>query len=378
MLSIESYRARAQKLLSSAGITINGPQPFDIEIHNARFYRRVFLQGLLGLGESYMDGWWDCDHLDGFFYRVNQLQPAIGRGVTGSWNDVRNCIFNQQTRRRARKVAEEHYDFGNELFEATLGPTMGYTCGYWKNAENPDQAQQHKFELICRKLGLQPGMKLLEIGCGWGELLRIAAATYGVRAVGVTNSEEQVPAIEERCRALPVEVMLADYREVRLQNEFDAVAIVGMIEHVGHKNHRALMEVVHRALKPGGLFVLHTIGNNHTRLIAEPWIHRYIFPNGLTPSERQIATAKEGLFITQDFHNFGLDYDPTLMAWWGNFEANWPDLLARFPGKYDQRFYRMWRFYLLSCAGSFRAGGPQLWQYVFSKGKLPEVYRAVR
>jgi cyclopropane-fatty-acyl-phospholipid synthase len=187
-----------------------------------------------------------------------------------------------------------------------------------------------------------------------------------------------VPAIEERCRGLPVEIVLSDYRDLAFHAEFDAVAIVGMIEHVGYRNHRTIMEVVHRVLRPGGLFLLHTIGNRTTNLIAEPWIQKYIFPNGLTPSERQIAIAREGLFNTHDFHNFGLDYDPTLLAWWHNFEAHWPELQRRYPDKYDERFYRMWRFYLLSSAGGFRAGGPQLWQYVFSKGTLGEVYRSVR
>jgi cyclopropane-fatty-acyl-phospholipid synthase len=373
-----SFKAKAQTLLSRTGITINGSQPYDIQIHDDRFYRRVLMQGSLGLGESYMDGWWDCDQLDEFFYRVTPLQSDISRGWTDVWNRLLNKITNRQDRRGARKVAEEHYDFGNELFEATLGPTMAYTCGYWRHANSLDEAQQHKFELICRKLNLRPGMRFLEIGCGWGELLRTAAAEFGATVVGITNAQEHIAAVERRCVGLPVEVRLADYRQLDVENEFDAVAIVGMIEHVGYKNHRTIMETVQRALKPGGLFVLHTIGNNITRTIAEPWIHKYIFPNGLSPSEAQITAAKEGLFTTHDFQNFGLYYDPTLMAWWDNFEANWPELRARFPGKYDERFYRMWRFYLLSCAGAFRAGGPQLWQYVFSKGKLPEVYQAVR
>jgi cyclopropane-fatty-acyl-phospholipid synthase len=373
-----AFRATAEKLLAGADIIIDGPRPWDIQVHDPRFYRRVFLQGSLGLGESYMDGWWDCEQLDEFICRVKHLQDRIGKGWTGRWNDLRNRHVNHQTVRRARRVAEVHYDLGNELFEATLGPTMAYTCGYWSDASDLDDAQRRKFRLICRKLGLKEGMRLLEIGCGWGELLRIAAAEFGVSAVGVTNSLEQLPAIRERCRGLPVDIRLGDYRELALAEEFDAVAIVGMIEHVGYRNYRTLMEIVHRALRPGGLFVLHTIGNNTTNLVAEAWIQKYIFPNGLTPSERQIAAAREGLFITHDMHNFGLDYDPTLMAWLQNFERNWPTLQRDYPRSYDDRFYRMWRFYLLSCAGGFRAGGPQLWQFVFSKGPLREIYRSVR
>jgi cyclopropane-fatty-acyl-phospholipid synthase len=378
MSSIRPSKARAQALLERAGVTIDGPAPYDIQVHDERVFRRVFMQGSLGLGESYMDGWWDCVALDEFICRVKRLHSVVGRGWTGTLNDVRNRIINAQTRRRARRVAERHYDFGNELFEATLGTTMGYTCGYWKNACDGDQAQRDKFALVCRKLGLQGGMRLLEIGCGWGELLRTAAADFGASVVGITNSREQVPAIEQRCRRLPVNVVLSDYRDVAFDREFDAVAIVGMIEHVGYRNYRTLMEVVHRALKPGGLFLLHTIGNTTTQSTAEPWIQKYIFPNGLTPSERQLAAASEGLFLTHDVQNFGLDYDPTLMAWWRNFEANWPALRQQYPHKYDDRFYRLWRFYLLSCAGGFRAGGPQLWQYVYSKGTLASVYRAVR
>jgi cyclopropane-fatty-acyl-phospholipid synthase len=373
-----SFGTRAEQLLAAGGIAIDGPQPWDIQVHDERVYARVLLQGTLGLGESYMDGWWDCDQLDEFICRAKHLEGPVGKGLTSRWNDLRSRWLNQQTIRRARRVAEAHYDLGNELFEATLGPTMAYTCGYWKRATTLDEAQRDKFRLICRKLGLGPGMRLLEIGCGWGELLRIAAAEFGASAVGVTHSKEQVPAIRERCQGLPVDVVLADYRELKLENEFDAVAIVGMIEHVGYRNHRALMKVVHRALKPGALFVLHTIGNRTTSLIAEAWIQKYIFPNGLTPSEQQIATATEGLFITHDMHNFGRYYDPTLMAWWRNFERNWPELKRTHPDRYDDRFFRMWRFYLLSCAGGFRAGGPQLWQFVFSKGPLREVYRSVR
>lgn len=378
MIGMRSFQAMMRELLAGVGITLNGPEAFDPQVHDDRFYLRLMLQGSLGLGESYMDGWWACDQLDEFFRRVIRLQAQAGHGLPGWIGDMRGRFFNLQTRRRARQVADEHYNFDNRLFEVTLGPTMGYTCGYWRDTTDPDQAQRQKFDLVCRKLALQPGQRLLEIGCGWGGLLSMAAAQYGVEAVGITNSEEQL--LYARCRTLhlPVEVRLADYRDLPYTEEFDAVAVVGMIEHVGHRNHRRFMAAAHRALKPGGLFLLHTIGNHVSRWVTEPWMNRYIFPNGLIPSEVQIARAREGLFVTQDLQNFGLYYDPTLMAWWRNFEEGWGQLRGKDPVKYDERFYRMWRYYLLSCAGAFRAGNLQLWQYVFSKGPRAEVYQAVR
>jgi cyclopropane-fatty-acyl-phospholipid synthase len=189
--------------------------------------------------------------------------------------------------------------------------------------------------------------------------------------VGVTISSEQAQWAKNRYRGLPLEFRLQDYREIR--GKFDRVVSIGMFEHVGRKNYRTYMEIAANSLEEGGLFLLHTIGKNDRRSTPDPWIDKYIFPNGDLPSCGQIGDAVDGLFVVEDLHNFGSDYDKTLMAWHANFEAAWPE----FESALGQRFYRMWRYYLLSCAGAFRARDIQLWQWVLSKNGVHGGYRRV-
>ncbi|RQH00144.1 cyclopropane fatty acyl phospholipid synthase [Paraburkholderia dinghuensis] len=358
-------------LLAQADVKLDGTRAWDMRVHDARVPERLLALGNLGLGEAYMDGQWDCDRLDEFFARVlrarldEQIDPA--RLV---FHALKARLMNRQTARRAWRVGQQHYDLGNAFYEAMLDRRMTYTCGYWSGgATTLDEAQEAKLDLICRKLGLEPGMRLLDIGCGWGSLMRFAAERYGVSCVGVTVSKEQAALGAERCKGLPVEFRLQDYRA--LDERFDRVASVGMFEHVGSKNHRTYMEVAHRCLADGGLFLLHTIGKNRRDTTPDPWIDKYIFPNGELPAISQIADASGGLFVAEDLHNFGADYDRTLMAWHANFEAAWP----HFEAQLGQRFYRMWRYYLLSCAGAFRVRDIQLWQWVFSKKGLLGGYR---
>ncbi len=359
------------QLLARADVKLGGTRPWDIRLLDERVPERVLALGNLGFGEAYMDGQWECDRLDEFFARVlrahvdEQIEPA--RLV---FHALRARLLNRQTVRRAWKVGEHHYDIGNAFYEAMLDRRMAYTCGYWSGgAKTLDEAQEHKLDMICRKLGLRPGMTLLDIGCGWGSLMQFAAERYGVRCVGVTVSKEQAELGAERCKGLPVEFRLQDYRE--LDERFDRIASVGMFEHVGPKNYRAYMEVARRCLADDGLFLLHTIGKNRRDTTPDPWIDKYIFPNGVLPTIGQIADASGGLFVTEDLHSFGADYDRTLMAWHANFERAWP----RFEAQMGERFYRMWRYYLLLCAGAFRARETQLWQWVFSKGGAAGGYR---
>lgn len=363
-----------QQLLSSAGITVNGSNPWDITVHNNKFYQRVLGQGSLGLGESYMDGWWDCQQLDEFFYRVlsTDLDKKVRNNPALLFEFVVARVFNRQSKSRAFQIGERHYDLGNDLFMNMLDGRMAYSCGYWTDAQTVDEAQEAKLDLICRKLGLQPGTKVLDIGCGWSSFGKFAAEKYGANVVGVTVSNEQVELGKITCNGLPVEIRLQDYRDVKEQ--FDHIVSVGMIEHVGYKNYRTFMEVVHRCLKDDGLFVLHTIGGNKSVKTVEPWINRYIFPNGMLPSVKQLGSAIEGLFVMEDWHSFGADYDKTLMAWQANFENNWNKLKPN----YNERFHRMWNYYLLSCAGSFRARKNQLWQIVLSKKGVHGGYKSVR
>jgi cyclopropane-fatty-acyl-phospholipid synthase len=285
---------------------------------------------------------------------------------------MRNTLMNPQSYRRAFQVGEHHYDTGNDIFEAMLDSSMSYSCGYWAEADDLEQAQFNKLDLICRKLELQPGEKLLDIGCGWGGMAKHAAEHYGVEVTGVTVSREQQKLALERCKGLPVEIELKDYRD--LTGHFDKVVSVGMFEHVGPKNYATYFDTALRLMKDDGLFLLHTIGDYTTCHGTDAWIEKYIFPNGKLPSARQLAAAVEDRFLIEDWHNFGPDYDKTLMAWWNNFDAAWPEL----KGNYDERFYRMWKYYLLCCAGMFRAKQGQLWQLVLSKRQRPAVYRSVR
>lgn len=243
-----------------------------------------------------------------------------------------------------------------------LDPYMQYSCGYWKDATTLEAAQEAKLDMICRKLELKPGMTLLDIGCGWGGLSEFAARHYGVSVHGVTISAEQQKMAQERCKDLDVTILLQDYRDLNLS--FDRIVSVGMFEHVGPKNYATYFDVVARNLKPDGLFLLHTIGSNHTDLNVDPWIDKYIFPNGCLPSVMHIAQTSEPHFVMEDWHNFGVDYDTTLMAWYERFLESWPQL----ESNYDERFKRMFTYYLNACAGAFRSRDIQLWQVVFSRG----------
>ena len=364
----------AAELFSRAGIEVGGNDPWDIIVHNEAFYERVLAWGSLGLGESYMDGWWDCEQLDEFFYRVlrTDIESQVKQNRVLLVNVLWARLFNMQSKKRAFQIGERHYDTGNDLFMKMLDKRMTYSCGYWPKADSLDEAQEDKLELICRKLGLQPGMTLLDIGCGWGSLVRYAAEKYQVEVVGITVSGEQVELARTLCENLPIEIRLQDYRDINVK--FDRIVSVGMIEHVGYKNYRTFMELTHRCLNDGGLFLLHTIGGIQSRTSVEPWINKYIFPNGMLPSVKQLGKAIEGLFVMEDWHSFGADYDKTLMAWYWNFEKSWGELKAH----YDERFHRMWRYYLLSCAGSFRARKNQLWQIVLSKDGIPGGYTSIR
>lgn len=369
-------RQLLSNLLDEADVSIDGSNPWDIRITDERMYREILLRKNLGLGEGYMRGWWDCERVDEFICRM--LKSGAADKVRGCWKLLIRVLpallFNLQSLSRARVVAERHYDLGNDLFRTFLDPYMQYSCGYFKGLSDtaPDSApqevvsrelelaQQAKMRLICDKLGLRPGERLLDIGCGWGGLARFAAEHYGVEVVGVNISREQIAFGREFCAGLPVDIREQDYRQ--LNERFDKVVSVGMFEHVGPKNYTDFMRVVARCLEPDGLFLLHTIGSNVTSPEIDPWIEKYIFPNGSLPSIAQIARASECWFVVEDWHNFGPHYDRTLMSWLRNFRRNWPHISDR----YGERFRRMWEYYLQSCAGCFRARDIQLWQIVFS------------
>ncbi|HOD16597.1 MAG TPA: cyclopropane fatty acyl phospholipid synthase [Spirochaetota bacterium] len=365
-------REHIETLFTGAGIRIDGDRPWDIKIHDSGLFSRVLKGGSLALGESYSDGWWDCEALDQFFQRIfnarlnEKVNPRHILSFLGS------LILNMQNRVRSRAVIDKHYDLDVNLYLSFLDPYNQYTCGYFNNTDDLDRAQEQKLDLICRKLMLSPDDSILDIGCGWGGFARFAAERYGCAVTGVTISDEQIRYASDFCKNLPVSIVKSDYRD--LKGSFDKVLVCGMIEHVGYKNYRKLMEVVYNSLKDRGLFLLQTIGSGISARTGDPWINKYIFPNGLIPSAKQIIAAAEGLFTIEDWHFMGEHYDRTLMAWYGNFVRNWDRLKSAF----DERFFRIWKYYFLSCAASFRTRINDLWQIVFSKNVTERCYSCVR
>lgn len=368
-----SDRGRVAALLRAAGVELDGPRPWDPRINDDRVFARVLGGGTLGAGEAYMDGWWDCERIDELVARV--LKAGIDRTIR-PWGTalafVKAKLSNAGRRSRAFEIGERHYDLGNDLFEAMLDRRMTYSCGYWRDAVDLDAAQEAKLDLVCRKVGLRPGMRVLDVGCGWGSFAIFAAERYGARVVGVTVSSAQQRLAVARARGLPVEIRVQDYRDV--DERFDAIVSIGMFEHVGAKNYRTYFDVARRCLSDGGLFLLHTIGAHESSAAGDRWIARYVFPGAHIPSPGEVTRAIGRGFVIEDWHNFGADYDRTLMAWEHRFAARWSELRAR----YGEWFRRMWRYYLLSCAGAFRARQLQLWQIVLSKGGVAGGYRSVR
>lgn len=362
--------------LQQADIRINGPRPWDLQLNHPRLFGRVLRHWSMGLGEAYMDGDWDCEQLDEFFTRLLRLRADQPHGGLArlklAWALLEAAWRNPQAPDKAFVVGERHYDLGNDLFVRMLDARMVYSCAFWGQARTLDQAQEDKLEMICRKLQLAPGMTLLDIGCGWGGLARHAALHHGAQVTGITVSREQARHVEQLCAGLPVSVRLLDYRA--LQGRFDRIASVGMFEHVGPKNHATYLETAHRLLVDDGLFLLHTIGTDRPNGRTDPWIERYIFPGGHLPAASELARAVERGFVIEDWHNFGPDYDRTLMEWHARFEAAWPELKSR----YSERFRRMWRYYLLSSAGFFRSRQGQLWQLVLAKPQRAGTYRSTR
>ncbi len=366
---------KVAELFTLAGIEIGGRRSWDLEVNDERFYQRLLSDGALASGESYTDGWWDVEALDELCARVHgaNLAAKVGEWKT-IWLALKGRIFNRQTKSRSAEVAQEHYDLGNDIYTAMLDPRMQYTCGYWKDATTLNQAQEDKLRLICRKVQLERGMTVLELGGGFGGLAHFMASEYGCRVVSYNISAKQVAYAREWCRGLPVRFEQKDYREAASEaGGFDRVVSIGLCEHIGVKNYPAFFELAHQKLNPEGLFLLHTIGGNASRTCTDAWVDKYIFPNGMIPSVAQLGKAMEDRWVVEDWHNFGPDYDKTLMAWWENFDRAWPQLQP----KYGERFYRMWKYYLQGCAGGFRARVLQLWQIVLSKGDIPS-YTPVR
>ena len=378
MANSVEYKKIAKSLLKQAGITIDGKKPYDISVHDERMYKLIFKNGSVGLGESYMEGDWDANKLDVFFTKVFQsnIHQKAAKNIKLALYVAQGQIMNLQASKRAYRNAQQHYDIGNDLYEPMLGHTMAYTCAYWdRGAKDLDQAQIDKFDLVCEKLGLKKGMKVLDPGCGWGGLSIHMAKKYGCEVVCFTPAKEQIAYIKAHSKGLKVQAKLTTWQDYDAKTKFDRIASIGMMEHVGPKNYRAYLAKMQSILKDDGLMVLHTIGGNRSVRRIDPWIDKYIFPGAVLPSVKQLSAAMEGIFILEDWHNLSTNYDQTLLAWYANFKKSYPNLDHT---KYDQRFYRMWEYYLLVCAALFRSRSTQLWQVVLSPRGVEGGYRSVR
>jgi len=362
------------EIFAEADVKINGGRPSDIRVSDDRFYSRVLQDGSLGLGESYMEGWWDAPALDDCMFKIlsAKLEEKVKPTWKMRWNYLKASLLNMQNKARSPKVIEVHYEIGDDLYEYMLGDTLAYSCAYWKNSETLDEAQTAKFDLVAKKVGLKPGMRVLDLGCGWGGFARHIAKNYGVEVVAVNLSTVQCDYAKKICQGLPVEVRNQDYRDA--EGIYDRIISIGFMEHVGPKNYRGFMELINRCLKDDGLALVHTIGRDVTSITKELWFTTYIFPNTHIPSITQIGQSIEGLFVMEDWHNISADYDTTLVAWFNNFDKNWDKIKANYPDP----FYKMWKYYLLSCAGSFRSRTLQLWQVVLSKNGVPGGYESIR
>jgi len=368
-LPVRSSDAEAvvRELFGLAGIEVDGTRLGDIRVKDPRFYERVIRDASVGFGEAYMDEWWETDALDVTIDKI--MRADLKRKIQGSWRmralTVKALLLNLQAKTRSGASVEAHYDIGNDLYTRMLDERMVYTCAYWgtstSRAKNLTEAQEAKLDLVCRKVGMKPGMRVLDLGCGWGGLASWAAEKYGCEVLGVTLSKDQVSLGNEKWKHLPVKLELRDYRDV--SGKFDRVVSIGMMEHVGPKNHREMMTVIDRCLVDDGIALVHTIANNKSLRHGTPFIEKYIFPNAVAPSIAQIGRAMEGLFVLEDLHNIGPDYDPTLMAWWDNFDRTYSEIAHR----YDRKFYLMWKFYLLAAAGASRSRDGQLYQIVMTK-----------
>jgi cyclopropane-fatty-acyl-phospholipid synthase len=367
-----------RRMLDAAGVTLGGDAPCDITIHDDRFWDRVMADRELGLGESYQEGWWDANQLDEFLTVAqtadlrSMVNPGVGLLARASWARIRN----QQTRTRARKNAQVHYNIGNDLYERMLDKRMIYTCGYWNEATDLDSAQEAKLDLVCRKLGLEQGMRLLDIGCGWGGFAQFAAERYDVHVTGISPASEQVKVARERTAPLSVRIEELDYRDLdpAESGRFDRITSIGMMEHVGPKNLRTFFDVCRNLLDPDGMMLHHTIGSNDWKHGGDPWFDRYVFPGGVLPSLGQISRAAEGHWSIEDVHNFGPDYDTTLMEWHGNLVDRWDEI-----PDYGERFRRTWNYYLQASAAGFRSRSLQLFQIVFTPTRQRRpTYRSVR
>ena len=364
-------------VLKSIGIEVNGSNSWDPQIRDDKVLRDIAQGGSLAAGEAFMDDRWDVAKLDELIALLQKHHNLWNRLLYGNllWEKIKAKVFNRQRGERAYEVGQVHYDLGNDLYTMMLDKRMIYTAAYWREADTFDEAQEAKLDLICRKLDMKPGDRVLDIGCGWGGFMKYAVEKYGVSCVGISVSKEQTAYGRQVCEGLPIEFVITDYAKFKPDQQFDHIVSIEMFEAVGHKNYDLFIKKVSSWLKPKGRFLLQSIGSTQKHTVADPWIDKYIFPNGILPTKNLIERATKGIFFAHDWHDIGPDYDKTLMAWWHNFKEGYSTLDQK---KYDRKFYRMWQYYLLICAGGFRSGHLVDWQILFTKAESKDVLPVVR
>ncbi len=355
-----------------------GTPAFVIVIRRARAGLRIVLLGHIGLMESYFDGDVDVEGDFGEAFRVAfesgfERDPNALIRLLNRWHELR---FSNRSIEQARANARVHYAIGTEFYRYWLDtPLMMYTCGYWKEGTaSVDEAQINKVDHVCRKIKLTRGETVIDIGCGFGGFMFHAHQHYGAIAHGLNTTPEQVTAVEEEIKKRGLEgsmqVRLADFREV--DKQYDKVVSIGVLEHAGRDQLAEVVKAHADFLKPGGLGLLHFIGHVGVR-DTEFYIRKHVFPGGWIPSLAQTIVEMErcGLEVV-DIENLRRHYAPTLDAWAERFDRNWESIRALDPGRFDDRFRRVWRTYLISCAEMFRssAGRTHLFQIVFSKGNI--------
>ena len=344
-----------------------GPSAFKVTLKRPLSRREMLRSTSLALGEAYMRG--DIE-LDRDLYEVLDLFMGQMDRFKSNHRALHSLMYTSKSRGNQKKEVTSHYDIGNDFYRLWLDETMSYSCGYFKRTEDSlFEAQVQKADHILEKLYLEKGMSLLDIGCGWGFLLKRAVQHYGVKGVGITLSEEQYRQVSEEIRDQHLEdrleVRLMDYRELEKSGmQFDRVVSVGMLEHVGRGNYERFLDNVDAVLKPEGLFLLHYISALQ-EFPGDPWIKKYIFPGGMVPSLREIiGLTAEYRFYTLDVESLRRHYTRTLLCWRENFLKQ-RDVIAR---RYGEEFTRMWELYLASCAATFDNGVIDLHQILMSKG----------
>jgi cyclopropane-fatty-acyl-phospholipid synthase len=342
---------------------------FILTFVTKRAAEHVIESGSLGFGEEYMAGdiqvEGDFKQLLRFGTDAAFLNLPLGLKAKLAIKHLRQTSLN--TLSRSQKHVAHHYDRGNDFYKLWLDETMAYSCAYFRHENDTlEQAQQQKYEHICRKLQLKPGETLVDIGCGWGGMLIYAAKHYGVRGLGCSLSKQQVEYATELVKqegfSEKISILFEDYRNIK--GEFDKFVSIGMFEHVGKQFIPTFMEKTRAILKRGGIGLLHTIGEERS-MPGDPWTLKYIFPGGYIPTLDEIIRAMGEIeLVPTDIENLRIHYAKTVEEWSIRYEAQ----VKKVEAMFDASFVRMWRMFLNGCVVNFRYGNPRLYQVLFTNG----------